>query len=50
MTKDTTKEAAVAAEALLLDDWFDTSEGGGRRPRGLCCSGQLLADCAFNLA
>ena len=22
MTKDTTKEAAVAAEALLLDDWF----------------------------
>ena len=30
MTKDTTKEAAVAAEALLwLDDWFDAIEGRG---------------------
>ena len=28
MTKDTTKEAAVAAEALLLDDWFDAIEDG----------------------
>ena len=25
-------------------------EGGSRRRRGLCWSGQLLADCAFNLA
>src|SRR6202044_1747206 len=30
MTKDTTKEAAVAAEALLLDDWFDAIEDGVR--------------------
>ena len=30
MTKDTTKEAAVAAEALLLDDWFDAIEDGIR--------------------
>ena len=28
MTKATTKEAAVAAEALLLDDWFDRSRTG----------------------
>ena len=35
MTKDTTKEAAVAAEALLLDDWFDAIEDGVRaRERG----------------
>ena len=35
MTKDTTKEAAVAAEALLLDDWFDAIEDGIRaRARG----------------
>jgi hypothetical protein len=27
-----------------------TPEGGSRRRRGLCCSGQLLADCDFNLA
>ena len=26
MTKDTTKEAAAAAESLLLDDWFDAIE------------------------
>ncbi len=36
MTKDTTKEAAVAAEALLFDDWFDAIEDGVRaRVRGL---------------
>src|SRR6202011_4172506 len=35
MTKDTTKEAAVAAEALLFDDWFDGIEDGVRaRVRG----------------
>jgi hypothetical protein len=35
MTKDTTKEAAVAADALLLDDWFDAIEDGVRaRARG----------------
>jgi putative transposase len=35
MTKDTTKEAAVTAEALLLDDWFDAIEDGIRaRARG----------------
>ena len=35
MTKATTKEAAVAAEALLLDDWFDAIEDGVRaRARG----------------
>src|SRR5580698_2446533 len=35
MTTDTTKEAAVAAEALLLDDWFDAIEDGVRaRARG----------------
>ena len=28
MTKDTTKEAAVAAEGLLFDDWFDAIEDG----------------------
>ena len=33
MTKDTTKEAAVAAEALLLDDWFDAIEDGVRLGR-----------------
>ena len=27
-----------------------TPEGGSRRRRGLCCSGKLLADCAFNRA
>jgi hypothetical protein len=27
-----------------------TPEGGSRRRRGLCCSGQLPADCAFNQA
>ena len=35
MTKDTMKEAAVAAEALLFDDWFDAIEDGVRaRVRG----------------
>jgi hypothetical protein len=35
MAKGTTKEAAVAAEALLLDDWFDAIEDGVRaRARG----------------
>src|ERR1700727_314785 len=35
MRKATTKEAAVAAEALLLDDWFDAIEDGVRaRARG----------------
>ena len=35
MTKDSTKEAAVAAEALLFDDWFDAIEDGVRaRVRG----------------
>ena len=35
MTKDTTKEAAVAAEVLLFDDWFDAIEDGARaRVRG----------------
>src|ERR1700680_5286808 len=29
-TKDPTKEAAVAAEALLFDDWFDGIEDGVR--------------------
>ena len=30
MTKDTTKEAAVGAEVLLFDDWFDAIEDGVR--------------------
>ena len=35
MRKDTTKEAAVAAEVLLFDDWFDAIEDGVRaRVRG----------------
>ncbi len=35
MTKDTTKEAAAAAERLLFDDWFDAIEDGVRaRVRG----------------
>ena len=35
MTKDTTKAAAVAAETLLFDDWFDPIEDGVReRVRG----------------
>ena len=35
MTKDTTKEAAGAAEVLLFDDWFDAIENGVRaRVRG----------------
>ncbi len=35
MTKDTTKEAGVAAEGLLFDDWFDAIEDGVRaRVRG----------------
>ena len=35
MTKDTTKEAGVAAEVLLFDDWFDAIEDGVRaRVRG----------------
>jgi putative transposase len=35
MTKDTAKEAAVAAGALLFDDWFNAIEGGVRaRVRG----------------
>ena len=28
LTKDTTKEVAVAAEGLLFDDWFDGIEDG----------------------
>ncbi len=36
MTKDNTKEAAIAAEGLLFDDWFDAIEDGVRsRVRGL---------------
>ncbi len=36
MIKDTTKEAAGSAEALLLDDWFDAIEDGVRsRVRGI---------------
>ena len=35
MTRDTTKEAAVAAEVLLFDNWFDAIEDGVRaRVRG----------------
>ena len=35
MTKNTTQEAAAAAESLLLDDWFDAIEDGVRaRVRG----------------
>jgi len=35
MTKDTTKEAAIAAEVLLFDNWFDAIEDGVRaRMRG----------------
>ena len=35
MTKDTMKEAAVAAENLLFDDWVDAIEDGVRsRVRG----------------
>jgi hypothetical protein len=35
MTKDTTKEAALAVETLLLDDWFDAIDDGIRaRARG----------------
>ena len=35
MAKDTTKEAAAAAEGLLFDDWFDAIEDGVRaRVRG----------------
>ncbi len=34
MTKDTTKVAAVAAEVLLFDDWFDAIEEGCARVRG----------------
>jgi transposase-like protein len=35
MTKDTTKEAALAAEVLLFDNWFDAIEEGVRaRVRG----------------
>ena len=35
MTKDTTKDAAVAADHLLFDDWFDAIEDGVRaRVRG----------------
>ena len=35
MTTDTTKEAAVAAEVLLFDNWFDAIEDGVRaRVRG----------------
>ncbi len=35
MTKNTTQEAAAAAESLLLDDWFDPIEDGVRaRVRG----------------
>jgi len=35
MTKDTTKAAAVAAEIMLFDNWFDPIEDGVReRVRG----------------
>jgi len=35
MTKDTTKMAAVAADIMLFDNWFDSIEGGVReRVRG----------------
>ena len=35
MTKDTMKDAAVAGDFLLFDDWFDTIEDGVRaRVRG----------------
>ena len=35
MTKDITKAAAVAADGLLFDDWFDAIEDGVRgRVRG----------------
>ena len=35
MTKDITKDAAVAADCLLFDDWFDAIEDGVRaRVRG----------------
>jgi hypothetical protein len=35
MTRDTMKEAAVAAEVLLFDNWFDAIEDGVRaRVRG----------------
>ena len=35
MTKDTMKDAAVAGDSLLFDDWFDTIEDGVRaRVRG----------------
>ena len=35
MTKDTTKTAAVAADIMLFDDWFDPIENGVRaRVRG----------------
>ena len=35
MTKDTTKAAAVAADIMLFDNWFDPIEGGVRaRVRG----------------
>ncbi len=35
MTKNTTTEAAMAAEGLLFDDWFDAIEDGVRaRVRG----------------
>ena len=30
MTKDTTKAAAVAADIMLFDNWFDSIEGGVR--------------------
>jgi hypothetical protein len=30
MTKDTTKEGAVAAQVLLFDNWFDAIEDGAR--------------------
>lgn len=35
MTKDTTKTAAVAADIMLFDNWFDPIENGVReRVRG----------------
>ena len=30
MTRDTTKETAVAGEVLLFDNWFDAIEDGER--------------------
>jgi len=34
MTKDTMKAAAVAADLILFDNWFDPIEDGVRAPAG----------------